>query len=170
MLPEIEHYLASLEDLRGQVGGMIHDTPVEGLNWRPELPADADPTNSLAVLAIHTAGAEHGWFAESIGGYPHTRVRKDEFTYVATSAEEPLQRLAEVAEETQKVLRGLTSAQLDGDFMKDDHAISVRWTILHVIYHYSLHIGHMQLTYQLWNQGKASESPRWFNRLPKADD
>jgi hypothetical protein len=27
--------------------------------------------------------------------------------------------------------------------------------------------GHMQITYQLWNEGKGKQSPRWFERLPK---
>jgi hypothetical protein len=51
--------------------------------------------------------------------------------------------------------------------MKDDHAVTARWAIHHIIYHSGLHIGHMQLTYQLWNKGKAANSPRWFDRLPK---
>jgi hypothetical protein len=42
----------------------------------------------------------------------------------------------------------------------------VRWGILHVIDHTSLHLGHMQITYQLWNEGKSKPSPRWFERLP----
>jgi hypothetical protein len=119
------------------------------------------------VLAVHVAGAEHFWIAESIGNFPSTRNRDSEFAFIATSTDEPLARLAKVAEETRGVLARLTPADLDGSFMKDDHAVPVRWSILHVIHHYSLHIGHMQLTFQLWNKGRASESPRWFNRLPK---
>lgn len=168
MFAEIQQYLASLEDLRAQVGGIIKDVPPEGLNWRPSLPAGADPTNSLAVLAVHVAGAERFWIAECIGRYPQTRDRDAEFRYIATSAEEPLARLRRVGEETQEVLGALKPEQLDDSFMKDDHAVAVRWAIHHVIYHYSLHIGHMQLTYQLWNKGKATSSPRWFDRLPKA--
>lgn len=167
MLPEIKQTLETLADLRSQVGGMVKDLPLDGLNWRPSLPADADPTNSLAVLAVHVAGAEHFWIGESIGKLPHTRVRDTEFSFVATSADEPLALLAKIADETEKVLAALSPADLESSFMKDDHAVSVRWAIMHVIYHYSLHIGHMQLTYQLWNKGKASESPRWFDRVPK---
>ncbi len=167
MFPEIEQHLRTLDDLRSQVGGMVRDLPAEGLNWRPSLPAGADPTNSLAVLAVHVAGAEHFWIAECVGAYPHTRVRDEEFTYVAKSSEEPLARLSKVGEETHAVLEKLTAEQLESSFMKDDMAIPVRWAIHHVIFHSSLHIGHMQLTYQLWNNGKATTSPRWFERLPK---
>jgi hypothetical protein len=171
MLPEISQYLDTLDDLRAQVGGIIKDVPAEGLNWRPPLPADAaadaDGTNSLAVLAVHVAGSEHFWFAETIGMAPATRVREAEFSYVATSPEDALERLGAVAIETHAVFSKLTAADLDSSFMKDDHAIGVRWVIHHVLYHYSLHIGHMQLTYQLWNKGKATNSPRWYHRLAR---
>jgi hypothetical protein len=167
MIPEITQYIDTLDDLRAQVGGIIKDVPADGLNWRPPLPAGADGTNSLAVLAVHVAGSEHFWFAENIGRAPATRVRDAEFSYVATSPEDALERLAAVAVETQGVLSKLTAEELDGSFMRDDHAVGVRWAIHHVIYHYSLHIGHMQLTYQLWNKGKASNSPRWYHRLAR---
>jgi len=167
LLPEIRQYIATLDDLRSQVAGIIRDLPPEGLNWRPTLPPGADPTNSLAVLAVHVAGAEHFWIAEGIGRYPPTRDRDAEFRYVAISAEEPLARLRNVGEETQAVLEKLTAEELESSFIKDDHAVPVRWAIHHIIYHSGLHIGHMQLTYQLWADGKATSSPRWFDRLPK---
>ncbi|MEX2160925.1 MAG: DinB family protein [Anaerolineales bacterium] len=166
-LGELQSYLHALDDLRAQVAGIIKNVPAEGLNWRPSLPAGADPTNSLAVLAVHVAGSERFWIAESIGNQPATRDRDAEFKYVATSADEALAKLDAISEETRQVLGKLEPEDLAGNFMKDDHAVPVRWSIQHVIYHYALHIGHMQLTYQLWNEGKASTSPRWFNRLPK---
>jgi uncharacterized damage-inducible protein DinB len=169
MLAEVQAYLETLEELRSQVGNMIKDSPPDGLNWRPSLPPGADGTNSLAVLAVHVVGSEHGWIAETVGAYPQTRVRDDEFKYVATSADEALARLAAVAKETNDVLGKLTASQLDGTIDKDDRAIPMRWIIHHVIYHYSLHIGHMQLTYQLWNKGMATASPRWFDRLPRSN-
>lgn len=168
LLPEIRQYLATLDDLHNQVASIIKDLPEEGLNWRPPLPADADPTNSLAVLAVHIAGSEHFWIAEGIGGYPSTRAREQEFKYSAKTPDEALARLAKTGEETHAVLEKLTPEQLDGSFMRDDHAVSVRWAINHVIFHTGLHIGHMQLTYQLWAQGKTTESVRWFERLPKS--
>ena len=167
MTPEVKACLDTLDELRSQVANMIKDLPVAGLNWRPSLPEGADPTNSLAVLAVHVAGSEHGWIAETVGDFPKTRIRDDEFKYVATSAKESLEPLTTVAKETEEVLSKLTAAQLDETFEKDGRAIPLRWIIHHVIYHYSLHIGHMQLTYQLWSQGMAAASPRWFDRLPK---
>ncbi len=169
MLAEIKAYLETLEELRSQVSNMVKDLPLDGLNWRPGLLDGADPTNSLGVLAVHVVGSEHGWIAETVGAYPKTRIREDEFKYVAGSAKEALEPLATVAVETQDVLGKLTAQDLDGNIDRDGRLIPLRWVIHHIIYHYSLHIGHMQLTYQLWNKGMAATSPRWFDRLPRSN-
>jgi uncharacterized damage-inducible protein DinB len=167
VITEIKAYLDTLDELRSQVANMIKDLPADGLNWRTTLPVGADGTNSLLVLAFHVAGSEHGWMAETLGGYPVTRVRDAEFTYKSDSPKEALDKLAKVAEETDSVLAKLTADELDGTVEKDGRAVPIRWIIHHVIYHYSLHIGHMQLTYQMWNKGMAATSPRWFDRLTK---
>lgn len=155
MLPEIQQTLLTLEKLRGQVAAIIQATPVDGLNWRPPLPQDADGVNSLAVLAVHTAGSEHFWFGELIGGQPQTRVRDEEFAFVAASAQDVLGRLTAVAAESEPILSALTMERLDSSITYDRHVHPVRGILHHVITHYSLHVGHMQLTYQLWAGGKA---------------
>jgi hypothetical protein len=106
--------------------------------------------------------------AETLAGYPKSRVREDEFKYVAKSASKALEPLAAVAKETEEILSKLTVDQLDGAIEKDGKNLPLRWIIHHVIYHYALHVGHMQLTYQLWNRGMAAKSPRWFDRIPKS--
>lgn len=186
MLPELDNYLQRIEDLRGQVHDLIADLPAEALNWRP-IPASApdapdlpgkgaggaeeggDITNSLAVLATHIAGAEHFWIGEVIGGGPPTRDRDAEFlTEVKDSL--PLVRLLERAGlETREILTSLTATDLDGVRVARGRQVSVRWGILHIIDHTALHLGHMQLTYQLWRGGQSGRSPRWFERLDTGD-
>jgi len=178
MNPELEHYLHMIEDLRGQVRDLVADLPAEALNWRPLPRQDRDvpvpevddhAMNSLAVMATHVAGAEHFWVVEVVGRYPATRDRPAEF---ATQVDGPaglLRRLDEVGAETGEVFAALTSADLDGARRVWDKPVTVRWGILHVIDHTSLHLGHMQITYQLWMQGGSKPSPRWFERVPSAN-
>ena len=165
MNPELEHYLHMIEDLRGQVRDLIADLPAEALNWRPLPEAEDHAVNSLAVLAAHVAGAEHFWIAEVIGGYPATRDRPAEFAMHVDDPDNLLQRLDEVGVETQDVFSRLTEEDLDGMREAWDKPVSVRWGILHVIDHTALHLGHMQITYQLWMGGGSKPSPRWFERL-----
>lgn len=164
MLPEIEQYLLRLDNSRGLVAELIRHLPAEALNWRPDLPENADPMNSIGALAVHLAGAEHYWFAEVIGGAPPTRDRDAEFAFVAESSEEPLARLEAVAAETSDLLTALTAEDLDGRRRANDRWVPVRFAIIHIVDHYALHLGHMQITYQLWNGGKAFLAPRWYRR------
>jgi uncharacterized damage-inducible protein DinB len=172
MLSELDNYLQRIEDLRGQVRDLIADLPAEALNWRP---IEGDDTNSLAVLATHIAGAEHFWVGEVVGGGPPTRDRDAEFAAQASDASELVRLLEETGTETQEVFAALTEADpsspsgqsLDGTRQARGRTIPVRWCILHVIDHTALHLGHMQLTYQLWNRGQGKPSPFWYERLSK---
>ena len=166
VLSELDNYLQRIEDLRGQVCALIADLPAEALNWRPIEGVDEHATNSLAVLAAHVAGAEHFWIAEVIGGWPTTRDRDAEFRLEVADASELLRRFDVVQAETREVFSALTAADLEGTREARDKMVAVRWGILHVIDHTSLHLGHMQITYQLWNEGRGKQSPRWFERLP----
>ncbi|MFQ5858121.1 MAG: DinB family protein [Anaerolineae bacterium] len=169
MNPELEHYLQMIEDLRGQVGELIAGLPAEALNWRPIDGDDDHATNSLAVLAAHIASAEHFWITQVVGGRPFTRDRDAEFATQAADAADLRRRLDEAGAATREVLSALRGADLDGTREVKGRTVSVRWCILHVIDHIALHLGHMQLTYQLWMSGKASPSPRWFQRLSSGE-
>ena len=167
MLAEVEQYLKMIDDLRAQVGALLSGLAAEALNWRPIEGDDDHATNSLAVLATHVAGSEHFWIAEVIAQQPATRVRSAEFETVTDSAELLLERLAAVGQETQKILSGLDAAVLAETRQVQGRPapVPVRWAILHVIDHTALHVGHMQLTRQLWQGGRAAGGPRWFERV-----
>jgi uncharacterized damage-inducible protein DinB len=162
MFPELDNYLQRIDDLRGQVRDLIADLPAEALNWRP---IEGDATNSLAVLATHIAGAEHFWIGEVVGGRPPTRDRDAEFATQASDASELVRLLEDTGAETRQVFATLIEADLAGTRQARGRTIPVRWCILHVIDHTALHLGHMQLTYQLWNKGQGKPSPFWYERL-----
>jgi uncharacterized damage-inducible protein DinB len=165
MLSECASYLGMLNDLRGQIAGLITELPAEALNWRPIEGEDDHVTNSLAVMVAHVTGAEHFWIYEVIGGQPATRDRPAEFVTEVDGPELLLGKLEVVGEETSKILATLTTEDLDSTRQAHDRTVPVRWAILHAIDHTALHLGHMQITYQLWFKGQAADSPRWYQRL-----
>jgi uncharacterized damage-inducible protein DinB len=169
MPSELENYLQRIEDLRGQVGQLIAGLPAEALNWRPLEGTGDHATNSLAVLATHVAGAEHFWVGEVVGGRPPTRDRDAEFGAQAAAATELLRLLEETGRETRAVLSALSQADLEGVREARGRTVPVRWCILHVVDHTALHLGHMQLTYQVWMGGRSKPSPLWFDRLKVED-
>ena len=148
---EITSYWEWIEELRSQVSRIVEDLPVEALNWRPVAGAEEHATNSLAVLATHVAVAEHHWISEVVGQQPATRHRPTEFVTTAVSASELVARLAATGKETQQVLSQLTADSLNQSHTIHDRTFTGRWCILHVIEHTALHLGHMQLTAQLWH-------------------
>jgi len=166
MLSELENYLQRIEDLRRQVGDLIADLPAEALNWRPVEGVDDHATNSLAVLVAHVAGVEHFWIGEVIGGHPPSRDRDAEFATLAADASDLRRLLDKTGAETRQVLSVLDEVDLDGTRRVQGRLVPVRWGILHIIDHTALHLGHMQLTYQLWKGGQGKPSPYWFDRLP----
>jgi uncharacterized damage-inducible protein DinB len=165
MLSELDNYLQRIQDLRSQVAALIGDLPAEALNWRPIEDSGDHATNSLAALAAHVAGAEHFWIGEVVGRRPATRDRDAEFAVTAKDAVDLAGLLEQVRAETQEVFAGLDATDLGDTREARGRVIPVRWCILHVIDHTALHLGHMQLTYQLWQGGESAHSPLWFERL-----
>jgi uncharacterized damage-inducible protein DinB len=165
MHTELESYLERIEDLRRLVCDLIADQPMEALNWRPIEGTEEHATNSLAVLVAHVAGAEHFWIGEVVGGQPPTRDRDAEFATQVADVAELVHLLEQTGRETQRVFATLSEEDVTGIREARGRVIPVRWCILHVIDHTALHLGHMQLTYQLWAGGKSRPSPHWFERL-----
>jgi hypothetical protein len=157
MIKEIKGYLSILEDLRGQVKKGLEGLDQEGLDWRP-IPGKGDlHTNSLGAIATHLAGSETYWMKEIIGKQPIHRDREAEFVAKGAGVLELQERLDNAAQATKAVLSSLSPSGLDEERNFRDRKVSVRWGILHVIEHTATHLGHIQLTRQLWeNQGKRS--------------
>jgi uncharacterized damage-inducible protein DinB len=146
MLPEIQCYLDTLRDLRANVLKTLEGVDAAGLNWTPT----NDATNSLFVLATHCVGSEHGWIFETLHRGPKTRNRPAEFLAKGDNVETLRQQYAEAERETGEILGALTEADLATTREAGAHdTVTLRWIAMHVVKHYSEHIGQMYLTRQL---------------------
>ncbi len=166
MLSELENYLQRIEDHHKQIIDLIDDLPREGLNFFPITLPDLQVSNSIAVLTAHVAGAEHRWIGEVIGGLPVTRDRALEFAIRVRNSAPLIDMLNSTLAETRSIFSRLTMNDLDKEYEVEEKIVPGRWAILHIVDHTSLHLGHMQLTYQLWAKGDSKSSPFWFSRLP----
>jgi uncharacterized damage-inducible protein DinB len=155
VLSEIENFLSRIEDQRRVVRELIADLPVAALNWRPIVRAEGEAFNSIGVMVTHLAGAEHFWITEVVGRRPATRVRETEFRVQGAQASALLDLLTAVREETLEVFSEFNETTLDENRLVVGRSIpevTVRWALMHVVEHTALHIGHMQITRQLWNE------------------
>jgi uncharacterized damage-inducible protein DinB len=154
MIKEIEGYSAILDDLRGQVKKGVEGLAPEALDWRP-LPGEGDlSTNSLGAIATHLAGSETFWMKEIIAGQSVHRDREAEFAAKGTSVTQLLAGLDAAGRAAKEVLTALPPSRLDEERKFRDRKVTVRWAILHVIEHTATHLGHIQLTRQLWTNLK----------------
>jgi uncharacterized damage-inducible protein DinB len=101
-------------------------------------------------MVVHLVGSETHWMKEVIGGKKVVRDRDAEFVTKGLSVPELQAKIDATGKVTAGILSALTEKQLEESRKWRDRSVSVRWCILHVIEHYAQHLGHMQLTRQLW--------------------
>ena len=155
MLNEVENYLLVLEHLRGQVRDLLVKFSAESLDWRPLEGTGDLATNSPAALVTHLAGSENFLITHVVGGRPIQRDREGEFKTKEVEMAELQRRLAAGSQMAEGILSPLTPAQLEEPRKWLSGSGNVRRCILHVIAHYATHLGHLELTYQLWrNQAR----------------
>ena len=149
MLPLLEGYLERLQALHADIGRTIEGLPQAALDWVP-----GPEMNSLAVLAVHVAGAERYWIGDVVGGDPSGRDRAAEFHTQGLDAAALQARLAATLAHSQAVLEKLTLADLEATVVspRDGRGFTGAWCLAHVLEHTALHLGHVQITHQLWEQ------------------
>lgn len=155
MTPEIDHYLQFFADQHRQIDELIKDLPLVALNWQP-LASDDHAANSLAVLLMHITGAEQFWLGELLGQRQINRDREAEFRAIATDVSSLRRRLQETDELVREVLTTVDPARLDETVQLGGRTLTLRWGVIHMIEHTAQHLGHMQLTLQLWRDKQAA--------------
>jgi uncharacterized damage-inducible protein DinB len=149
MLPILEDYLERLQELHADIVRTIEALPVTGLDWVP-----GQGMNSLAVLAVHVAGAERYWITDVVGQVPSGRDRDAEFRARGMDAQTLETLLDEAFSHSWAALEGLTLEDLEATRVsaRDGHKFTVAWCLAHALEHTALHLGHMQITRQFWEQ------------------
>jgi hypothetical protein len=144
-------YLERLQDLHHDFIATFDDLPAEALDWVP-----GDDMNSFCVLVVHTTGSARFWVGVTLGE-PPDRNRDLEFQAKGLSAAELKARFAALEEYVSGALERITLADLsnarpvpnrDGEVRR----VSAGWALLHMLKHTGLHLGHAQITRQLWEQ------------------
>ena len=154
MQPFYTAYYDRLKSIYTDIERTIDGLPQAALDWvpRPDM-------NTFAVLITHTAGATRYWIGDVAGQDPSVRVREEEFRTHGVDAAILSRRLAAVLEHTRGVLEALSTDDLGAQRMSPRHQeiFSVSDALLHALDHAALHLGHMQIARQLWDQNHVAE-------------
>lgn len=141
--------LDRLEALHGEMQKAIAGLSQEALDWSP-----GPGMNSMAVLAVHSAGAERYWIGDVIGQDDSGRVRDEEFVMKGLNETMLRDKLAAALEHSRGVLAALSVTDLGKMRRSARHSedFSVGWALAHALEHTAVHTGHIQLMRQLWEQ------------------
>jgi diamine N-acetyltransferase len=141
--------LERLQELHRDMGTALAGLTQDALDWVP-----GKDMNSLAVLAVHTAGAERYWIGDVVGQRPSGRDREAEFRAQGLDAAALRQRLAEAEACAREMLGELVLADLEVERTspRDGRPCTVGWALTHALEHTGTHLGHMQLMRQLWDR------------------
>jgi hypothetical protein len=144
-------YLQRLEDLQRRLHKEVGDLPVEVMDWTP-----GPEMNSVAVLLAHITGVLHEGIDLGLGD-PPSRVRAQEFQTHGVSSAEMLRRLDAVIGYARDALPRLGLEDLDKERVDEDGMVTCGWALLHAMEHAYMHLGHVQLTCQIWRQKEKTQ-------------
>ena len=132
----------------------------EGLNWPLGLPE----TNTMFASAFHASMSVRSWLVVRAAGQTIERDRDAEF-----QARGGLEQLRDHWAETFAMGRKALDGFREEDYRSPRHLVflssgeeragTVRDCVLHAIEHVNIHLGHIQIARQLWENRNLSASP-----------
>ena len=139
-------YLQRLEGLQHWLNKDVPDLPAQAMDW-----SSGPQMNSVAVLLAHIAGVLHEGIDIALND-PPSRVREQEFQTRGMLSAEMLRRLDAVIDYARGGLPRLRLEDLAKERKDEDGTVTCGWALLHALEHAYLHLGHLQLTCQMWRQ------------------
>ena len=142
-----ETYLDRLDALHKDIKVAIEGLPQAGLDWVP-----GEDIPSICILVTHLTGAERYWIGDVACQDPSDRNRAAEFEARGLEAANLESRLDQSLRFAGDALAGLKLVDLKEarTSPRDDRKFTAGWALAHALEHTALHLGHAQVTRQLW--------------------
>ncbi|HEY7294139.1 MAG TPA: DinB family protein [Dehalococcoidia bacterium] len=159
MRSPIDEYLELLERRRAVLLAAIDGLPAQALDWTPL----AAGSSSIAVLIHHCADALRWWLVQELAGRPVAYDRTRDFAAHGEDAATLAAALNAAFDECAAALRGLDPSLLARVWPvgiahpRRGQEQSGHFRIYYPLMHLAEHIGHLQLTRQLWEERRSSE-------------
>ena len=146
-----KEYLDLLQDCHNHILKALEGLPPAALDWAP-----GHDMNSISVLVFHLTGAERYWIGDVAAQDPTERDRDAEFKVQGMEVDVLKKRLADNLEYTHNALNNFTIQDLETTRVspRDRRSFTVAWALLHALEHSNVHLGQIEITRQLWEQGK----------------
>ncbi len=143
-------YLDILQALNRDFVATFEDLPDEALDWVPGV-----EMNSFCILAVHTTAVSRFMISDGALGEATNRNRDAEFQARGLSAADLKARFTDLETFARGALEKLTLADLATGHTIPNRGggtreVTAGWALLHAVDHTGLHLGHAQITRQLW--------------------
>lgn len=154
MLPFYEALADRFHELHGDIQRDLEALPSAALDWTP-----GAEMNSVSVIIVHLTGAERFLIGDVIMSDASNRNREAEFRVAGMSKEDLVHRLDETESYIKAAFEKLNLADLETQRIHPRHGdqVSVAWALLHALEHAATHVGHINITVQLWRQMSVGE-------------
>ena len=149
MIPFYEELFGRFHELHADIKQALESLPPEAMDWTP-----GPDINPVSVLVVHLTGAERFWVGDVVMGDPSNRDREAEFRAAGLAKNDLLQRLTDTEAYTRATFESLKLSDLETTRTHPRHGnqVSVTFALTHALEHVATHLGHIQLTVQLWQQ------------------
>lgn len=147
----ISHFATSIKILAAlhkEIFAILEEVGVEGMNWKP----GGENFNSLYTTAYHTICSQNWWITENLNQVKIERDRTAEFKAYAENLDQLYQMYESIQSETKRILETVGCNEIQHLREVKGRKVSVEWIVIHVVEHTALHLGHMQVTKQLWEE------------------
>lgn len=142
-----DDWISLLTRIQERVRAAVADLDSQALNWRPT----PEGTNSIYALTYHMAGSITYWTLQVIGGQHVGRDREAEFRAEGSDAAQLLEFFDGSFARAKDFIAGLTFQDMDRMVTTRTFGEqTVRWVLGNIISHQSEHLGHIELTRQLY--------------------
>jgi uncharacterized damage-inducible protein DinB len=154
---EATELIRLLEDQHTYASHALQNASREAINWKPA----STPCDSLAGLVHHIVEVQRLWLDTVIGGEPVPPGLATAHQAEADSAESLWALMVDSLAKSKARLESLTAEEYDELRTRRDRQVTVRWAAYHTLEHTAMHVGHMQLTRQVYDDqaGLAKPSP-----------
>jgi Protein of unknown function (DUF1572) len=149
MLPFYEELANRFQELHKAMVSAVNDLPEEALDWKP-----GNEMNSLSVIITHVTGSERFLIGDVVMLDPSNRNRDAEFLVKGVIKEDLIHRLNGSDVYLRSAFEELQLSDLEAMRLHPRRGIqvSVSWALLHALEHTGTHLGHIELTFQLWQE------------------
>jgi len=145
---EAKELIKLLEEQHTFAHHALEGASPDAINWKPA----TTPCDSLAGLVHHIVEVQRLWLDTVVGGEPVPPGLATAHAATAQSSDDLVRLMDESLAKSKTRLESLAAAQYDEERERRGRTMTVRWAAYHTLEHTAMHVGHMQITRQVYDE------------------